>query len=101
VAAVVAEQPQFAGYQMIRPLIGASASPLSPVGPIGGTDRSVLVDQLSSGFRVIFVTGSGDCPSGCTVHRYDVFLVGTDGTVAAACVLDRLPVGRGDPCVGG
>jgi hypothetical protein len=101
VAAVVAQQPQFAGYQVIAPQIGASASPISPVGPIGGTDRRVLVEQTASGFRVTFMTGSGDCPAGCIVHRYDVFLVGTDGTVEAACVLDRLPVGRGDPCTGG
>jgi hypothetical protein len=101
VAAVVAQRPQFAGYQMVAPLTGASASPVSPVAPIGGTQRRVLVEQIGSGFRVTFVTGSGDCPAGCIAHRYDVFLVGTDGTVEAACVLDRLPVGRQDPCSGG
>jgi hypothetical protein len=100
VAAVVAQQPQFAGYEMVAPLIGASASPVSHIGPIGGTERSVLVEQIAAGFRVIFVTGSGDCPAGCIDHRYDVFVVDTDGTVVPACVLDRFPVGRADPCAG-
>lgn len=101
VAAVVAEQPQFAGYPVVAPLVGASATPVSPIRPIGGSERSVLVEQLPSGFRLTFVTGSGDCPAGCTDHRYDVFMVATDGAVKKACVLDRFPVGREDPCARG
>ncbi len=98
VAAVVAGQPQFSGYRLVAPPGAASARPGSPLRPIGVPERSVLVEQVAAGFRLIFVTGSGDCPSGCTVHRYDVFVVHAGGTVEKACVLDRFPIGRGDPC---
>jgi hypothetical protein len=103
-AAVVAEQPQFAGYRLAPPPLDASASPGSPrFGLPGVADRSVLVEQMAGGYRVIFVTGSGDCASGCTVHRYAVFVVRRDGTVASACVVDRLPAppGMQDPCAAG
>ncbi len=100
-AAVVAGHPQFAGYRLVAPPGVASASPASPVRPIGGADRSVLVEQIAGGFRLVFMTGSGDCPSGCIDHRYDVFLVRGDGTVEQACVLERFPMGSGDPCAGG
>jgi hypothetical protein len=98
--AVVAQYPQFAGYRMPVPLAAASASPGPPHRPIGGPDRTVLAERLAAGFRLIFVTGSGDCESGCTAHRYDVFIVHADGAVEAACVLDQFPVGR-DPCAPG
>jgi hypothetical protein len=100
VGAVVAQYPQFAGYRMPVPLAAASASPGPPRRPIGGPERTVLAERLAAGFRLIFVTGSGDCESGCTAHRYDVFIVHADGAVEAACVLDQFPLGR-DPCAPG
>jgi hypothetical protein len=100
VAAVVAERPQFAGYRIPVLLPGASASPGAHGRPAGGIERSVLAERLEAGFRLIFVTGSGDCESGCTVHRYDVFVVHADGIVEPACVLDQFPFGR-DPCAPG
>jgi hypothetical protein len=102
VAAVVADQPQFAGYRLVVPSVAASASPRgSLIGPPSLAERRVLAERVDGGFRLIFVTGSGDCASGCTIHRYDVFVVCTGGSVEKACVVGRLPVGRGDPCAGG
>jgi hypothetical protein len=104
VAAVVAGQPQFAGYRLVGPPPNASAIPGSPrFGPPNVAERSVLAEQMAGGYRLIFVTGSGDCPSGCTIHRYDVFVVRSDGTVVSACVVDRLPAppGMQDPCAAG
>jgi hypothetical protein len=100
VGAVVAQYPQFVDYRMPVPPAAASASPGPLRRPIGGSERTVLVEHLAAGFRLIFVTGSGDCESGCAAHRYDVFIVHTSGMVEAACVLDQFPVGR-DPCAPG
>ena len=81
-------------------LPGASSGPDAHGRPVGGSEQSVFAERLAAGFRLIFITGSGDCESGCIAHRYDVLVVHMDGAVEPACVLDAFPMGR-DPCASG
>ncbi len=108
VDSVVAEHPAFDGYPLRQPVeADRTAGPiLQPPSDVVGASRWVVALDAPDGFRLVFVTGSGDCPAGCIDWRYDVFLVGRDGKVRAECTRSDLPApgatrGRavdGDPC---
>jgi hypothetical protein len=120
VAAVVTAYPRYAGYALLAAGPAQTPTPLV-VGP-GGVDHRVFGRHVEGGFRVIFATGGGDCPAGCTSFRFDVFFVNTSGPVLALCSLDQgidgtsdarlspagalaqlrsLVAADGDPCAGG
>jgi hypothetical protein len=78
-AAVVTLYPQYAGYGLRET---ATPRPPSPVAQaLGAPDRLVVISRTEDGFTVRFTTGTGDCPSGCTSARVDIFLVDSDGVV--------------------
>jgi hypothetical protein len=109
-AAVVAEHPEFADHPLriapSRP--GASPSPIVGGEPMIGLSAWAIVSAAPDGYLVTFVTGSGDCPAGCTEHRLDTYHVRTDGTVSHRCSTDPAagvpPSDRAvpfDPCSAG
>ena len=67
---------------------------------IGGSS-SVTARQDDDGFRLIFMTGAGDCMAGCINRQYDVFLVAHNGTVTEECSWreEGGEVVSGTPCV--
>ena len=98
-AAVIAQHPVYEGYVLVV------STPTAPNGPTVGRihaaqDHGALAEAIPEGFRVILVTGSGDCQAGCTELRYDVFTVSWSGGVAAACSVATLPFPDRDPCSG-
>jgi hypothetical protein len=74
-AAVIAEFPEFTDYALEVP--GGEIV-------IGGS-TSVTAEEAEDRFRLIFMTGAGDCMAGCISRQYDVFLVARDGTVTEEC----------------
>jgi hypothetical protein len=108
VEAVVAEHPAFDGHPLQPPVAAErTAGPIvAPPFDVVGASRWVVGLDAPDGFRLVFVTGSGDCPAGCIDWRYDVFLVGRDGKVRAECSRSDLPAPGaagsralgGDPC---
>lgn len=72
IAAVGAFDPQFLGY---GPRI---------VGQIGDGPY-VMVETVAGGWQLTFVTGSGDCFSGCIDHAFAKFLVTPAGVVTPLC----------------
>jgi hypothetical protein len=99
-AAVIAQEPRLAGYRLVTRTAAASTAPGSPrfgPGP-RGQQHVVLAERVADGMRLIFMTGTGDCLSGCTMQRNEVFLVHRDGSVVTVCVAERIPIGLDDPC---
>jgi hypothetical protein len=98
-AAVIAQVPRLAAYRLVAPTVAVATPPGSPrLGPTRGQRRAVLAQRIADGMRLIFMTDSGDCASGCTIQHDEVYLVHSDGTVVLACVADAIPVGIDDPC---
>jgi hypothetical protein len=77
-AAVIARFPEYAGYQLPE-LVPRSSGGFTDA--IGAPDRLVLASRTVDGFRLQFTTGSGDCASGCTASRVEIFLVDSHGLV--------------------
>ena len=109
-AAVVAQHPEFADHplRIAPPRPGASPGPIVGGEPMVGLSAWAIVSAAPDGYLVTFVTGSGDCPAGCTEHRLDTYHVLTDGTVSHSCTTDAAadvpPSDRAvpfDPCQGG
>lgn len=84
-AAVIEEYPRYEDYPL-RPGSEPGESP-DPVfgGGLIGQSRWVIARDVAAGIELTFVTGSGDCPSGCIEHAYDTYLVEPDGTVTFIC----------------
>jgi len=90
-AAVIEELPRFEGYPL-RPAPEPEGSP-GPIygGGLIGQSRWVIAREVAAGFELTFVTGSGDCPSGCIEHAYETYLVEADGAVALICSETDVP----------
>ena len=86
VAAVVAEHPEFVSHRLLAPP-GLGGEPLI------GLSKWVVVTVLDDGFQTTFVSGSGDCQSGCIEHHLDVFHVDASGVVRHECSTDPSSTG--------
>jgi hypothetical protein len=83
IAAVIAEYPRFEGYPLRDPAYPSGS--LDPGDVLIGQSRWVIARSVAAGIELTFVTGSGDCPSGCIEHVYETYLVEPDGTVSFIC----------------
>lgn len=90
-AAVIEEFPRFADHPL-RLAREADGSP-GPIvgGGLIGQSRWVTAREVAAGFELTFVTGSGDCPSGCIEHAYETYLVEPDGAVTLICSESDVP----------
>lgn len=93
-ALVVEEHPRYERHPL-RPVAqpGGTAGPVAGGGLVGQS-RWVIAREVTAGFELTFVTGSGDCPAGCIEHAYDTYLVQPDGTVTFLCSEGDPPAGR-------
>ena len=87
-AIVVAAYPELAGHRLVGDGAPGSQGPvIGRPGGIGGRVSLVLAVIEPEGIVLSFISGSGDCPSGCTDERIDTFLVTPDGKVSRAAPL--------------
>ncbi len=87
-AVVVAAYPELARHELLTaaPEAWASHGPaIGRGGLVGGQDAWAIASVDPAGLVLSFVTGSGDCPSGCTDHTIEAYLVEPDGTVTLVC----------------
>ncbi|MDQ3493904.1 MAG: hypothetical protein M3452_11705 [Chloroflexota bacterium] len=91
--AVIAEYPRYESYPLL--VVGDVDESPGPVVGDGliGRSRWVIAREVAAGIELTFVTGSGDCPSGCIEHAYETYLVEPDGTVAFICAESDGPPG--------
>ena len=86
IAAVAAEYPEFEGYTLRDPQV------------IGASRWVEAVPASGPPFHLTFVTGSGDCMSGCIERSMVVFSVSADGSVEKRCEWSNTEGGSGPPC---
>ena len=106
-AAVVAVHPELAGHELrvSRPDASATHGPfIGGGGLVGGRSKWAYASADAAGIVISFVTGSGDCPSGCIDRTVEAYLVEPDATVVFLCRAEAagpVTIGRhigSDPC---